>query len=177
MPYIRSHETTRRKNGKPAKRYEVCWREPVKDAFGVPVPLDPNRPDGPKRMRPRQERFTDRKDAEALRDKLNAAKRTPGGTTALADAREAGELPFGHYAAGWLDEQRTKEATGEIKRSTLEFYESILRVHLLPRFGDKAVGAITVKDCRAFRADLSGRLSRRTIANVWRMLRAVLRDA
>ena len=176
MAYIRTHDTTQRRNGKPVKRYEVVFREPVKDEFGVPVPLDPHRPDGPKRMRSRQESYPTRKAAEARRDELNAAKHTTG-TEALADARKAGELPFGQYAKGWLDEQRTKVATSAMKQSTFELYEGILRVHVLPRFGDRAVGAITVADCRAFRADLSERLSGATIANVWRMFRAVLRDA
>lgn len=168
MAYVRAHETSQRRNGKAVKRYEVVWREQAKDANGLPIP---------DRQRSRQETFTTRKAADARADELNAAKHTVGGTSALADARQAATRTFGEYARGWLDEQRAKVAGDDMKRSTYDFYERTLRVHVLPRFGDKAVGAISLADCRAFRADLAERRSRSTVANVWRMFRAVLRDA
>ncbi|MFD6399364.1 hypothetical protein [Nocardia sp. NPDC060249] len=48
MAYIRSYDTTTRRNGKPVKRYEVVWREPVREEFGLPIPVDPARPEGKK---------------------------------------------------------------------------------------------------------------------------------
>lgn len=168
MAHVRAHDTTRRRNGKTVKRYEVVWREPAKDPNGLPVPG---------KFRSRQETYPSRKAAEARADELNAAKHTVGGTAAVADARQAAARTFAEYARGWLDEQRAKVACGDMKQSTYEFYECTLRVHVLPRFGDKAVGAITLADCRAFRADLAEQRSRSTVANVWRMFRAVLRDA
>lgn len=168
MAYVRAHETKRRKNGKAVKRYEVVWREPVRDEYGVPLPG---------KLRSRQESYAARADAEARSDELNAAKHTVGGMSAVADARQAAARPFAEYARSWLDEQRAKVAGGDMKQSTYEFYECTLRVHVLPRFGEKAVGAISLADCRAFRADLAEQRSRSTVANVWRMFRAVLRDA
>lgn len=144
------------------------WREQAKDVNGLPVPG---------KLRSRQESHPTRKAAEARADELNAAKHTVGGTSALADARQAATRTFGEYARGWLDEQRAKVAGGDMKQSTYDFYERTLRVHVLPRFGEKAVGAITLAECRAFRADLAERRSRSTVANVWRMFRSVLRDA
>lgn len=39
------------------------------------------------------------------------------------------------------------------------------------------IGAITLADCEAFRADLAGRLARRTVNNVWQPFAAVFRHA
>ena len=39
-----------RRNGKPVKTYTVVWREPACDQFGLPLPVNPEHPDGPKRM-------------------------------------------------------------------------------------------------------------------------------
>lgn len=39
-----------RRNGKPVKTYAVVWREPARDQFGLPIPVNPEHPDGPKRM-------------------------------------------------------------------------------------------------------------------------------
>ena len=39
MAYIRTHNTTQKRRGKAAKRYEVCWREPATNpATGLPIP-------------------------------------------------------------------------------------------------------------------------------------------
>jgi len=76
-----------------------------------------------------------------------------------------------------LAEQQVKVTTGALKDGTRENYETILKTHVLPRFGDRAIGSITVADCREFRAELAGRLARGTLGNVWRVFRAVLRDA
>lgn len=75
MAYIRTHETTARRNGKPVKTYAVVWREPVRDEFGIPVPLNPDHPDGPKQMRARRETYAHREDAEARRDELRRGRR------------------------------------------------------------------------------------------------------
>jgi hypothetical protein len=64
VAYIKVHETKRKRNGKPVKRYEVIWREPVRDQFGLPVPVNPEHPDGPKRTFNRGERYDTREAAE-----------------------------------------------------------------------------------------------------------------
>lgn len=103
MAYLKVSDTKAKRNGKPVKSYAVIWREPVRDEFGLPVPENPDHPSGPKRMRNRSERYPTREAGQARVDELNAAKHTTG-TSALADAKKAGELPLGFYARGWLDE-------------------------------------------------------------------------
>lgn len=56
-------------------------------------------------------------------------------------------------------------------------YEGTIKTHLLPMFGAKAVGAITVTDCEQFRAELLANRRPRTVRNVWQMLDRVLEYA
>jgi integrase len=123
MAYIRSYETTAKRKGKPVKRHEVVWREP--------------HPTQPGKMRSRQESFTTREAAEARRDELNAAKHSVGGTTTLADAKKAGALPFGDYAASWLDRLVTRVADPEdtLKAATATKYKRLLEFYVLPDMG------------------------------------------
>ena len=165
MAYIRPHETTAKRKGKLVKRYEVCWREPATaPTTGLPTG----------KMRSRQESYPTRDAAEARRDELNNAKHTVGGPTALANAKKAGELPFAHYAAGFIARQRSKVAAGKLKARTCERYGGTITTHLLPVFGAKAVGAITVTDCEQFRAGMLANRRPRTVRNVWQMLGRVL---
>jgi len=168
MAYIRAHETTAKRKGKSVKRYEVVWREPATEpTTGLPTG----------KTRARQESYPTRELAEARRDELNNAKHNVGGTAALADAKKAGELPFTHYAAGFIARQRSKVAAGNLKSRTCERYEGTIKAHLLPVFGAKAVGAITVTDCEQFRANLLANRRPRTVRNVWQMLDRVLEYA
>ncbi|MDA4105709.1 tyrosine-type recombinase/integrase [Mycolicibacterium holsaticum] len=168
MAYIRTHETTTRRNGKVVKRYEVVWSEPHRDASGAPIPRG---------RRSRQESYTTRKQAEARCDELNNAKHSIGGPGALADQRQAALRPFADYAAGWLAEQRRRNAEGTLRTGTLDNYERLMRADILPRFGDTAIGAITLVECEEFRADLAARLKPRSVANVWWPFAAVFRYA
>ncbi|MCK8646891.1 tyrosine-type recombinase/integrase [Mycobacterium colombiense] len=173
MAYIRAHETTEKRNGKPVKTYAVVWREPERDAFGLPMPVNPENPDGPKRMRARRETYRSREAAEARRDELNAARHTTG-TSALAEQRKAGDLPFGYYARAWLDSQRVKAASGKVKADTVDGYERRLAVYALPEFGGKAIAAITPTHCEQFLAALVARgLTPATLKHHWSVLRAV----
>lgn len=164
----KSYETTRRRNGKPVTAYPAHWDEPWLDDNGAPIPG--------KRRKRQGTRYT-KADAEALCDELNAARHGLGGTTALTDARRAAALPFAHYAAGWLAEQRRRHAEGTLKIGTLTNYERLLAVDILPRFGPTAIGAITLVHCEEFRADLAARLNPRSVRNVWWPLTAVFRYA
>lgn len=173
MAYIRTHETTERRKGKPVKTYAVVWREPERDAFGLPIPVNPDHPDGPKRMRARRETYRSREAAEARRDELNAARHTTG-TSALAEQRKAGDLPFGYYARAWLDSQRVKAASGKVKADTVDGYERRLAVYALPEFGGKAIASITPTHCEQFLAALVGRgLTPATLKHHWSTFRAV----
>lgn len=186
MAYIRTHETAARRKGKPVKRYVVCWREPVRDAFGLPVPLDADRPNGPKQLRSRQESYPTREAAEVRRDELNAAKHT-GTTGTLADQKKAGDLPFGHYAQAWLESLRVRVANGKLKQGTYEETERLLHRYILDRFGGKAIGAISAKDCEDYLSALvhqpsrqgspGAKLSPGTVTHGWNTLRGVMRYA
>lgn len=177
MAYIRTHDTTTRRKGKPVKRYVVCWREPVRDAFGLPVPLNPDYPAGAKQMRSRQESYPTREAAELRRDELNVARHT-GTTSTLADQRKAGDLPFGFYAAKWVEAQKSKVLRGKLKATTAEDYEALLHRYVLDKFGDRAVSSISPLDCEAFVSALAVRgLAPRTLRNAWGVLIYVLKYA
>ncbi|WP_457135490.1 tyrosine-type recombinase/integrase [Mycobacteroides abscessus] len=172
MAYIRTHETKQRRKGKAVKRYEVVWRE--------------QHPTQPTKTRARQETYPTREQAEARRDALNNAKHTVGGTTALADAKKAGEQPFGYYARSWLDAQSAAVSNGDIKSVTAAKYQRLLEFYVLPELGGTAVAALSPAECRRFRAALLNRgsrvgdgegLSASTIGHVWRVFRAVLDQA
>ncbi|AFA73679.1 phage integrase [Gordonia polyisoprenivorans VH2] len=177
MAYIRAHETSQKRKGRAVKRYEVVWREPVRDDYGLPVPVDPANPSGKSKTRARQESFTTREDAEARRDELNAAKHS-GQTSALAEQKKAGDLPFGYYAQAWIESQRVKVSQGRLKQRTLDDYEKVLRRYSLERFGGQAVASVSPRDCEHFLADLAARnLAPKTVKHAWLVLRAVLKYA
>lgn len=163
MAYVRAHETRQKRNGKPIRTYAVVWREPVRYSFGLPTG----------NTAARQETYSTRDAAEARRDELNAARHTVG-TSALADQRKAGELPFGYFARGWLDAQALKVASGRVKTDTVDKYAKRLAVYALPEFGAMAIAAITPAHCEQFLARLVGRgMAPATLKHHWSTLRAV----
>ncbi|PJK24403.1 tyrosine-type recombinase/integrase [Mycolicibacterium goodii] len=175
MAYVRPYETRQKRNGKPIRTYAVVWREPVRDDFGLPTG----------QQRARRETYPTREVAEARRDELNAVRHTTG-TSALADARKAGELPFGFYARGWLDAQGLKVAQGKLKQRTVDEYERQLHTYLLGTLGGSAIAAITPAHCEALLTALVRQASRQgdkkplqpgTVKHVWDVLRRVLRYA
>ena len=175
MAYVRAHETKQKRNGKPVKTYAVVWREPVRDEFGLPTG----------RMRARRETYPSRNAAEARRDELNAARHTTG-TSALAEQRKAGDLPFGQYARGWLSVQQLRVASGKIKQRTVDEYDRLLRCYVLDQLGSLAVAVITPAHCEQLLTALVRKQSRQgdretlapgTVKHVWDVLRRVLRYA
>lgn len=157
MAYIRAHETNQRRKGKAVKRYEVVWTEPVRDAMGLPVPVDPANPNGKKRQRSRQESYSTREAAEERRDQLNAARRTSTGTATLADKRKAGDLQLGHYAREFIESLQ-----GTVKPRTVRETESVYLRYIAEPFGGRAVASLTAADVRHFRADLLSPRPRRS---------------
>ena len=163
MAYLRSYDTKQKRKGKIVKRYEVFWREPQRDAFGLPTG----------NVRSRQESYATREAAEARRDELNAARHTAG-TSALADQRIAGDLPFGYYARAWVESQRVKAFSRKVKSDTVDGYEGRLAVYALPEFGAKAIASITPAHCEQFLAALVARgLTPATLKHHWSVLRSV----
>lgn len=88
----------------------------------------------------------------------------------LLDPRLSRRL-FSEWAAEWL-------AGLHVKPKTLVGYESALRVHVLPVFGQMPVAAITYRDCKAFVDELlrSG-LAPGTVGDARKILRLVLQEA
>ncbi|GAA1632437.1 tyrosine-type recombinase/integrase [Saccharothrix algeriensis] len=60
---------------------------------------------------------------------------------------------------------------------TLARYESMLRVHILPRFGDRHLDEISRNDVKAFALDLRARLAPVSVRSVVTLLGLVLREA
>ncbi|RIT14287.1 site-specific integrase, partial [Mycobacteroides abscessus] len=175
MAYVRPYETKQKRNGKPIRTYAVVWREPVRDDFGLPTGA----------TRARRETYPTREAAEARRDELNAARHTTG-TSALAEQRKAGELPFGFYARGWLEAQGLKVAQGKLKQGTVDEYDRLLRTYILPTLGGTAIAAVTPASCEALLTALVRQASRQgdrkpltpgTVKHIWDVLRRVLRYA
>lgn len=86
-----THDTTERHKNKVVKTYGVVWREPDRDQFGLPVPVNPDHPKGPKRC--------------ALGGRPTQPARPTTGTSALAEQKRRG-------AAGWVRRARLARRAG-----------------------------------------------------------------
>lgn len=168
MAHIRLRATSRRRNGKPAISYAVVFREQARDASGWPISG---------KLRSRQETYRTREQAEARCDELNAARNGVGGPSTLVEQRKLAILPYDHYAARWLTEQRRRLAEGTLKIATFDNYERLLACYVLRRFGTRAIASITLADCEDFRAELSSRLGASSVRNIWQAFAAVFRYA
>jgi integrase len=89
----------------------------------------------------------------------------------------AGAVPFGEYAAEWIEHR-------ELSPKTLELYEGLLRSHLNPTFGAMSIGDIKEEHVRKWRAERlkAGPKSASpfgpvTVAKGYRLLRAILNTA
>ncbi|MEU3229632.1 tyrosine-type recombinase/integrase [Nocardiopsis alba] len=140
-------------------------------AFGNIRPLSSGRfqaryrsPDG--RMRPAPTTFATKKAAQRWLT-LKEAEIAQGDWF----APEVGALPFGEYAAEWIEHR-------DLTRKTRRTYEDLLRLHLEPTFGNVLLSEIKESDIRRWR---SSRLRRKTgraqVPKAYRLLRAVLNTA
>jgi integrase len=80
-------------------------------------------------------------------------------------------VTLGQYVEEW------RPSIANLKPSTKAGYESLLRVHLLPAFGNAPLGKITPKDIRAFIDDIEGRLSPARVRQAYRLLAMILKSA
>jgi integrase len=124
---------------------------------------------------------TDRRVAEEVRRQVEA-KLTLGDYGILENQEQ---IPtFGAYAERWL---RTYVEV-ERKRSTLRSYEQLLRIHVIPRFGQTRLSDVKRGDIKAFLGDLSReqklvwgktvlRFARNTLRLIVGALRSVLNAA
>lgn len=176
MAHIRERITKERENGKPVKVYEVVWTETASDEFGLPIPRDPARPNGPKLTTSHQLTYRNRPEAEIKRDELNARKHTR--TSGMAEQIKAGELPFGHYVRAWLDSMKLKVARGRLKADTAEEYGRVLANGAIPQFGSMAIASITPAHCEQFLVTLVARgMKPKTVSAHWNLFCRVMEYA
>jgi integrase len=119
---------------------------------------------------PPAEGYFTRKSAEAaLQGILTDARRNalPGPASIGATLAEAAEE--------WL---RHSEWERGVKASTLSEYRSVVDTHIVPRFGDQSIEAVTARAIEAWAAELlaSGR-SRRTVNKILTMLHGIFERA
>lgn len=112
--------------------------------------------------------FSKVSDAKTWRSRLETQR-----LTRLAQGEhyvEAKNILFSDYANTWME---TYVKTSCVYR-TYQGYESALRAHLLPRFGNVFLKDITEDDGLMFLQGLKATHEARGIQNIWQVLRAIL---
>ena len=109
--------------------------------------------------------FARKVDAQRWLDEVTAAVLTG----AYVDPR-AGRVTFGRYARDW-------QAAQLHRRNTAAAVDSALRVHAIPRFGDRQIASIRPSEVQAFIHELSQRLAPATVRVTYQHLRSVFRAA
>jgi integrase len=104
-------------------------------------------------------------------DNALAAIRTDIERGTWFDPKRARETNFGEYAARWL------ELRPELAPKTVELYQSLLRIHLLPALGDLSLADLTTTRIRSWHASSLRRTSRSNTAKCYRLIRAMLNTA
>lgn len=107
-----------------------------------------------------------RKEAERFAAITEAAKARGG----IVDPR-AGRATLAEYATAWID------GKPELRPRTVQMYEGVLRLHVLPELGDTSLGRLDVATIRAWRAKKLRTTSAGTVAKSYRVLRAMLNTA
>jgi|SRR5579859_6012888 len=123
--------------------------------------------------RPAPETFATKKDAEVWLTLKEAEIRRGDWLSP-----DAGKVPFGQYAASWINDQ-------VLKPRTVELYRGLLKSHLAPTFGNTDVCDIREGDVRRWRKERldAGRRRRKrpfgpiTVAKAYRLLHSVLNTA
>ncbi|MDT3397209.1 hypothetical protein RKE29_11215 [Streptomyces sp. B1866] len=84
---------------------------------------------------------------------------------------DAAKVPFESYASAWVKERPLAPRTAEL-------YASLLRLHLMPTFGRKAVADITPAAVRTWRRErLDAGTGPSTVAKAYALLRTVMGTA
>ncbi|MFR9755522.1 tyrosine-type recombinase/integrase [Streptomyces sp. TR06-5] len=83
---------------------------------------------------------------------------------------DAGKVKFGEYAAAWLEDRK-------LAARSRERHESVVRLHLLPTFGDRTLSSITTAQVRAWRTACLGRTGEPTVVKAYQIMRAILNTA
>lgn len=83
---------------------------------------------------------------------------------------DAGAVNFGKYALRWKEERG-------LAPTTLDRYDGLLRLHILPTFGGKDLDEITPPSVRTWRAERLKATGATTVAKSYRLLKAILQTA
>lgn len=83
---------------------------------------------------------------------------------------DAGAVNFGAYAAQWITERGNRP-------TTVELYRRLLRLHLLPTFGELDLDEINAPRVRTWRAERLNSTGGTTVAKAYRLLKAILETA
>ncbi|MBC2877862.1 MULTISPECIES: tyrosine-type recombinase/integrase [Streptomyces] len=83
---------------------------------------------------------------------------------------EAGKVNFEDYARKWVDER-------ELAATTDELYRRLLRLHILPTFGELDLDEIVAPVVRTWRAERKAATGSTTVAKSYRLLKAILETA
>ena len=119
----------------------------------------------------RAQRFRTRKDAEAFQAQLNLNK-----YQGLLPSREGIKVTFGDYAKRWQQRKETSARGHKVSRPrTTKRRNEILRLHLLPIFGEQTLASITTGQINdRINAWQKAGLKPRTIRNHIYILRPIL---
>ncbi|MFF9101574.1 tyrosine-type recombinase/integrase [Streptomyces rubrogriseus] len=83
---------------------------------------------------------------------------------------DAGAVNFEKYTLRWLEERG-------LAPTTVDRYDGLLRLHILPTFGGKNLDEITPPSVRTWRADRLKATGATTVAKSYRLLKSILQTA
>ncbi|MGY5009658.1 tyrosine-type recombinase/integrase [Streptomyces sp. 900105755] len=83
---------------------------------------------------------------------------------------DAGAVNFEKYALRWMEERG-------LSPTTVDRYDGLLRLHILPTFGGKDLDDITPPSVRTWRAERLKATGATTVAKSYRLLKAILQTA
>jgi integrase len=117
-------------------------------------------------MRPAPDTFESARDADAwLAEKQTEVRRGDW------QDPDAGAVNFQEYAIQWVKERRLSPTTDEL-------YRRLLRLHILPTFGNLDLDEITAPRVRSWRSErLDSTRAETTVAKSYRLLKAVMETA
>src|SRR3954462_134579 len=139
---------------------------------GMTVASIARRPDGT--YRPRYRDAAGKEHARHFKRKVDAQRWLDEQTAALVRGDwvdpERGRCTFRAYVETWLPAQPLRD-------SSRRAYDSYLRNHLLPAFGDKRLSAVTRTQVLGFRRGIEARLSPTTSRHIMALVAGIFADA
>ncbi|GIH91181.1 tyrosine-type recombinase/integrase [Planobispora siamensis] len=146
--------------------------KPVKRRFGRVRQLPSGRwqarykgPDDIDRAAP--ETFATKRDAEVWLTKKEAEILAEDWTNP-----DLGKISFKEYGSDWVNERPG------LRPKTVQLYEGLLRIHLVPTFGNQAVNEIKAAHVRKWRKKLlDAKVGPVTVAKAYRLLKAIMNTA